>query len=94
MPCADTIAGARQQLKEAPDSCEPAPPSGLYLARQSLRRVRTLLDETRSMTTGDDLDRTSADPAAYVAAAGGARAILEGIEPESSLVHREQRDPR
>src|SRR5690606_29208916 len=37
-----TIAGARQQLKEAPEACLPAQPSGVYLARQSLSRLRAM----------------------------------------------------
>jgi DNA-binding transcriptional MerR regulator len=91
-----TIAGARQQLKEAPDRCEPAAPSGLYMARQSLRLVRKLLGEAKAMASADAIDRAAADPAAFVEAAGGAAAMLgrRGDPPPESLVHREQRDPR
>lgn len=87
-----TIAGARLQLKEAPQDCAPAPADGAYLARQSLSRVRRLLDEARTMASTDDVDRAAADPAAYVADAGGARAILEGRDP--SLLDRPARQPR
>ena len=85
-----TIAGARQQLKEAPDAIATAAVSGVYLARQSLSQARRVLDEARALI--DDGDRAAADPAAYVAAAGGAKAILESRE--SSLVDRPARDPR
>jgi DNA-binding transcriptional MerR regulator len=87
-----TIAGARQQLKEAPQACEPAAVSGVYLARQSLARARRLLDEARSLCDGDDADRTAADPAAWLAAAGGARGLMQA--GGRSLVRRPARRPR
>jgi DNA-binding transcriptional MerR regulator len=87
-----TIAGARQQLKEAPQSVEPAPVSGVYLARQSLARARRLLDEARSLCDGEDVDRTAADPAGWLASAGGARAVLAA--GGRSLVERPARRPR
>ena len=85
-----TIAGARQQLKEAPDAVGTAAVSGVYLARQSLAQARRVLDEARALV--DDGDRAAADPAAYVAAAGGAKAILDSRD--GSLVDRPARDPR
>ena len=87
-----TIAGARQQLKEAPQSIETAPVSGVYLARQSLARARRLLDEARSLCDGDEAERTAADPAAWLAAVGGARAVLQA--GGRSLVDRPARRPR
>lgn len=87
-----TIAGARQQLKEAPQSVESAAVSGVYLARQSLQRARRLLDEAQALCLGEDADRTAADPAAWLAAAGGARAVLQGSA--HSLVERPARRPR
>lgn len=87
-----TIAGARLQLKEAPEDCQPAPADGTYLAQQSLSHVRRLLDEARAMASSEEVDRAAADPAAYVADAGGARAILEGRDP--SLLDRPARHPR
>ena len=89
-----TIAGARQQLKEAPDRIAMAAPSGLYLARQSSSALRRLLEEALAMCRRDPaLDRAAADPAAYVAATGGARAVLEeGVPADESIVSRPDRD--
>jgi len=72
-----TIAGARQQLKDAPDSCPTARPSGVYLARRSLERVRELVAEARAVTHGGSADPQSADPAGFMAGVGGARALLD-----------------
>jgi DNA-binding transcriptional MerR regulator len=73
-----TIAGARQQLKEAPEGCTMAAPDGLYLCRQSLAHVRSLCAQMRGLLDAPGgLDRTAADPAAYVASAGGMRGIAE-----------------
>lgn len=89
-----TIAGARQQLKEAPDGIAMAAPSGLYLARQSSGAVRKLLEEALAMCRRDPaVDRAAADPAAYVAATGGAKAVLEETLPaDESIVARPERD--
>lgn len=84
-----TIAGARQQLKETPEGCEAAKPSGLYLARQSLGRVRTLLEETMGLVQGEGADAAAADPAQFVAEIGGARALLEARRPP--ITRRENR---
>lgn len=89
-----TIAGARQQLKEAPEDGELAPPSGLYRARQSLERVRGLFGEVMALLDADELEPAAADPAAYLDAVGGARAVLDGGEPSRSPVARPPRDPR
>lgn len=87
-----TIAGARQQLKEAPNDCEMAAPSGVYLARQSLTRVQAVIDEMRGVVSGTErLERTAADPAAYVREAGGALAILDGADVAASVVARPRR---
>jgi DNA-binding transcriptional MerR regulator len=74
-----TIAGARAQLKDATaDAIGMAKPSGAYLVRQSLARARLMLEELRAWVKSDDpSERTAADPSAYVARAGGVRALLE-----------------
>lgn len=87
-----TIAGARQQLKEAADVCTLAQPSGIYLARQSLESVRRLLDEARTLVHNAEADPAAADPAAYVEAAGGTQAILGERDP--SILERPSRHPR
>ena len=62
-----TIAGARQQLREAPEACEPAAPSGAYLAQQSFRRVRTALDELRAAVEHHEMaPPIAADPALFL----------------------------
>jgi DNA-binding transcriptional MerR regulator len=72
-----TIAGARAQLKEAAETIEMAKPSGTYLVRQSLARAKALLDELRGFVRSDEpFERTAADPSAFVARAGGVRAIM------------------
>jgi DNA-binding transcriptional MerR regulator len=87
-----TIAGARKQLKEAPGTCTMAPPSGTYLVRESLAKVHEVMDELRGLVSGADrLERTAADPAAYVREAGGALAILEGNDLRASMVTRPRR---
>lgn len=87
-----TIAGARKQLKEAGEACEMATPSGAYLARQSLERVRALLEEAKTLVQSEELlDRTAADPATFVAQAGGARGLLDA---DVSILARPQRAPR
>lgn len=91
-----TIAGARQKLEEGPARCVAAAPSGLYLARLSLARVRTILDEARALTAraADVEERIGADPAAFVAAQGGVRALLEEHASGRGVAHRDQRRPR
>lgn len=84
-----TIAGARQQLKESPETCDAAPPSGLYLTRQSLGRLRSVVDEACALVRHDPRDPIAADPAAFVAEIGGAQALLE--LRQSEITRREQR---
>lgn len=79
-----TIAGARQQLKEAAGDGGMAPPSGLYLARRSLARVRSLLDEAITLSQRERPNPVAADPATFVAEVGGARALLEASADLSS----------
>jgi len=83
-----TIAGARAELKEPKDAtagaaegsqrAQRAKPSGAYLARQSARRVRDMLDELRAFVDAEQPPgRIAADPSMFVRRAGGARALLE-----------------
>jgi len=73
-----TIAGARQQLKEAPEACVPAQASGLYLARQSLLCLRALVEEAQALVDLDPSDPSiAADPSQFVTEIGGARALLD-----------------
>ncbi len=72
-----TIAGARQQLREAPEGCEPATPSGAYLARLSLGMVRGALDELRQLVEQGAGESVAADPAAYVADLGGVTVLFD-----------------
>jgi DNA-binding transcriptional MerR regulator len=71
-----TIAGARVELKEAGASEQRAKPSGAYLARQSLRRVRDMLDELRTFVGAEQPGPIAADPSTFLRRAGGARALL------------------
>lgn len=84
-----TIAGARQRLKEAPKECGVAPPSGVYLARQSLAVVQRLLAETRALAETERNDPAAADPAQFLAEVGGARGLLE--DAEGSILDRPAR---
>lgn len=87
-----TIAGARKQLKEAPEQCTMAAPSGAYMVRESLTKVHKAILELRGLVSGEDRrERTAADPAAYVRAVGGALAILEGDDRGASMVERPKR---
>ena len=71
-----TIAGARAELKEA-GAGERAKPSGAYLAKQSARRVRDMLDELRGFVDADPRQgHVAADPSMFVRRAGGARTLL------------------
>ena len=55
-----------------------AKPSAGYLARQSFRRVRDMLDELRAFVDAEQpAGRVAADPSMFVRRAGGARALLE-----------------
>jgi DNA-binding transcriptional MerR regulator len=73
-----TIAGARSQLKEKPEACEVAAPNGIYVARQSVAKLRAVLDETQELLeAADRRDRAAADPAMLVRKAGGAMAVME-----------------
>ncbi|MGB1275812.1 MAG: MerR family transcriptional regulator [Nannocystaceae bacterium] len=63
-----TIAGARQQLKDAGGEVPLAAPSGAYIARQSLEKIRVTLRELQALVrTQVDGDR-GADPSAYLKA--------------------------
>jgi DNA-binding transcriptional MerR regulator len=87
-----TIAGARKQLKELADTCEVAAPSGMYRAKQSLARVRSLIAETRAlMDSPGTFDRAAADPASFLARVGGVQTMLEGAE---TILSRPPRQPR
>lgn len=74
-----TIAGARQQLRQSGDEVEMAAPASGYLAAQSLSSVRAELDELIAWVASADEHQGSlaADPAAYVQAMGGARAMVD-----------------
>lgn len=66
-----TIAGARKRLRQAEPPLPMAPPATGYLARQSLLRVRAVLDELDALVTSSAaLDPAAADPAAYLRQAG------------------------
>lgn len=73
-----TIAGARQQLRMATDEVEMAPPASNYLATQSLSAVREALDDLIACVAAEpDHGSVAADPAAYIRAMGGARAMVD-----------------
>ena len=73
-----TIAGARQQLRLGGDEVEMAPPATSYLAAQSLAAVRSELDELIAwVTAAEEQGILAADPAAYLRAMGGARALVD-----------------
>jgi DNA-binding transcriptional MerR regulator len=74
-----TIAGARQQLRLGGDEVEMAPPASNYLATQSLAAVREVLDDLAALVAAAEEAQGSlaADPAAYVRAMGGARAMVD-----------------
>ncbi|MEM6296363.1 MAG: MerR family transcriptional regulator [Myxococcota bacterium] len=84
-----TIAGARQQLKEASAACTPAPASGVYLAKQSLGVVQRLLGDTRTFADADGSDPAAADPARFLQDVGGARALLD--DADASILSRPPR---
>jgi len=74
-----TIAGARQQLRLGGDEVEMAAPASSYLAAQSLAVVRTELEELIAWVAAaeDQQGSLAADPAAYIQAMGGARAMVD-----------------
>ncbi len=73
-----TIAGARQQLRLGGDEVEMAPPATSYLAAQSLATVRAELDELIAwVAAAEEQGAIAADPAAYLRAMGGARALVD-----------------
>ena len=74
-----TIAGARQQLRLGGDEVEMAAPASSYLAAQSLAAVRNELEELIAWvaTTEEQQGSLAADPAAYIQAMGGARAMVD-----------------
>ena len=74
-----TIAGARQQLRLGGEEVEMAPPATSYLAAQSLAAVRAELDELVAWVAAAEEQQGSlaADPAAYLRAKGGARALAD-----------------
>jgi DNA-binding transcriptional MerR regulator len=73
-----TIAGARQQLRLGSDEVEMAPPASNYLATQSLAVVREALGELLACVAAEpDHGNVAADPAAYIRAMGGARALVD-----------------
>lgn len=90
-----TIAGARKQLREHASDCAMAAPAASYVARQSLLRVRAVVDELQALLESADLDPAGADPAEYLRQEGGARAVAAG-PPETSrgLVERPSRPVR
>ena len=73
-----TIAGARQELREASDVAA-AEVDGVYRAHRSLERVRAQLEQLAAVVRSEpEPAHLAADPAAFVRAAGGARAVLTG----------------
>ena len=74
-----TIAGARQQLRQGGDEVEMSAPASGYLAAQSLASVRAELEELIAWVASADEHQgiLAADPAAYVQAMGGARAMVD-----------------
>lgn len=90
-----TIAGARKQLREHASLCAMAEPAAAYVARQSLARVRAVVDELQALLDSADLDPAGADPAEYLRQAGGARALVDGAQaPSGALVERPGRPAR
>lgn len=85
-----TIAGARKQLREHAGACAMAPPAAAYVARQSLLRVRAVVDDLAALLDSADLDPAGADPAAYL------RAVEEAgpATPSRGLVERPARPTR
>jgi DNA-binding transcriptional MerR regulator len=90
-----TIAGARKQLREHASECAMAAPAASYVARQSLLRVRAVVEELQGLLESADLDPAGADPAEYLRQEGGARAVAEGpAESSRGLLERPSRPAR
>lgn len=88
-----TIAGARQELEDSRDSVPAAAVAGGFRARQSLGAVREQLDQIWAVLKQDDnMTLAGADPAEYVRRIGGARALVDALDDEGSLVHRPERE--
>ena len=90
-----TIAGARQELKEAPQDCPPAAPDGLYLLQGSLRGLRAEIDAIEQLVRqipGPE----AADPAAYlqVARAPGTPVEADGSGGGRTPQPLLEREPR
>ena len=90
-----TIAGARKQLREHASECALAEPAAAYVARQSLLRVRVVVEELAALLESAELEPAGADPAEYLRQVGGARALVQAPQPASrGLVERPARPPR
>jgi DNA-binding transcriptional MerR regulator len=90
-----TIAGARKQLREHASECALAEPAAAYVARQSLLRVRLVVEELQGLLASSDLDPAGADPAEYLWQVGGARGLVEAPQaPGRALVDRPSRSGR
>jgi DNA-binding transcriptional MerR regulator len=77
-----TIAGAKQELRGGAAKIERAPINGLFRARQSLARVREQLDALEAaVRSGPEPADVAADPAEFLRASGGARALLDAEAP-------------
>jgi DNA-binding transcriptional MerR regulator len=88
-----TIAGARQQLRLASDEVEMAPPASGYLATQSLSAVREALADLLACVSAEpDHGSVAADPAAYIRAMGGARALVDQSTSPQPLLERPARE--
>ena len=89
-----TIAGAKQELRGGAAKIERAPVNGLYRARQSLARVRVQLDLLAAAVRSPEPADLAADPAEFLRASGGARAVLESDDPpKHPLAARPPRGP-
>lgn len=60
-----TVAGARQQLKEPEQSSAIAAPSGIFIAKQSLRAVREALEDVKAFVAVG-IAEPAADPARWL----------------------------
>jgi DNA-binding transcriptional MerR regulator len=90
-----TIAGARKQLREHAGECAMAAPAAGYVARQSLVRVRALVDELAALLDSAELDPAGADPAEYLRQVGAAQAASgESETPSRGLADRPSRSAR
>lgn len=86
-----TIAGARKQLRKGADAVPMAAPDASYAARQSLGKVRAVLDELEAILEMP-MDPAGADPAGYLREATSAETgPPEAGEPSRSLLERPPR---